>query len=60
MNMQNLIIHERPNLVQPYLVMGFEGWPDAGKVSSGVISYLRDKLEANKFAEIKPDDFYLF
>lgn len=37
--------------------MGFEEWPDAGKVSSGVVGYLRDKLQARKFAEIKPDDF---
>jgi len=60
MEMQSLIIYERPNLVQPYLVMGFEGWPDAGRVSSGVVSQLRDKLEAKKFAEVKADDFYMF
>ena len=60
MSEQGLTIYERPKLSKPYLVMGFEGWPDAGKVSSGVISYLRDKLAAKKLAEIKPDDFYLF
>jgi len=60
MNAQSLIIYQSPALVKPYLVMGFEGWPDAGKVSSGVIGYLRDKLEAEKLAEVRPDDFYVF
>ena len=45
MEMQSLIIYERPNLVQPYLVMGFEGWPDAGRVSSGVVSQLKESCE---------------
>ena len=58
--MHNLIFYERPELNSPYLVAGFEGWPDAGKVSSGVVRYLRDKLNARKFAEINPDDFYIF
>jgi proteasome assembly chaperone (PAC2) family protein len=56
----NLIIYEKPKLNKPYLIMGFEGWPDAGKISSGVIGYLREKLSARKLADIKPDDFYLF
>ena len=60
MSEQSLIIYQRPKLVKPYLVMGFEGWPDAGKVSSGAIAYLRDKLACRKLAEVKPDDFYLF
>ena len=58
--MQDLIIYERPYLVQPYLVMGFEGWPDAGRVSSGTVTYLKDKLAARKLAMVRPDDFYLF
>jgi proteasome assembly chaperone (PAC2) family protein len=60
MSEQRLIIYEKPKLTKPYLVMGFEGWPDAGKVSSGVIAFLREKLAARKLAEVKPDDFYLF
>ncbi len=60
MNRQRLIIYQRPKLTKPYLVMGFEGWPDAGRVSSEVVGYLRDKLGAKKLAEVKPDDFYLF
>jgi len=60
MNVENLTIYGKPKLVRPYLVMGFEGWPDAGRVSSGVVSYLRDKLDTSKLAEVKPDDFYLY
>lgn len=60
MKVENLTIYEKPKLVKPYLVIGFEGWPDAGRVSSGVVSYLRDKLDTSRLAELKPDDFYLF
>jgi proteasome assembly chaperone (PAC2) family protein len=60
MSEPRLIIYQRPELAKPYLVMGFEGWPDAGKVSSGVVAYLRDKLAAGRLAEVKADDFYLF
>jgi len=58
--MGDVIRHQRPELNRPYLVAGFEGWPDAGKVSTGVVGYLRDKLKAQMFAEIKPDDFYIY
>jgi len=58
--MGGIIRHHRPELNRPYLVAGFEGWPDAGRVSSGVVGYLRDKLNARKCAEVKPDDFYIF
>ena len=58
--MGNVIIYEMPELNSPYLVAGFVGWPDAGRISTGVIGYLRDKLKAEKFAEIKPDAFYVF
>jgi proteasome assembly chaperone (PAC2) family protein len=60
MKSENLTIYEKPKLVKPYLVIGFEGWPDAGRVSSGVVSYLRDKLDTSRLAELRPDDFYLF
>lgn len=58
--MEQLIIYERLSLNRPRMVVGFEGWPDAGKVSTEVLGYLRDKLGARKVAEVKPDDFYIF
>lgn len=58
--MGSVIVYEKPELNRPYLVAGFEGWPDAGKVSTGAVGYLRDTLQAEMFAEIKPDDFYIY
>ncbi len=55
-----LIIHETPRLSRPWLIGGYEGWIDAGKVSSGSVTYLRESLKAQKFAEILSDGFHLF
>ncbi|MFQ5841588.1 MAG: PAC2 family protein [Thermodesulfobacteriota bacterium] len=55
-----LIIHETPRLSRPWLIGGYEGWIDAGKVSSGSLTYLRKSLKAQKFAEILSDGFHLF
>jgi len=60
MSTKNLIFYDKPKLNKPYLIAGFEGWPDAGQVSSKAVSYLRDKLAAEKLADFVPDDFYLF
>ncbi len=51
-----LIIYERPRLRNPYLVIG---WTDAGFVGISAIAYLIDKLEAEEFGEIEPQDFSL-
>jgi len=58
--MDSLIIHERPNLEAPRMIIGFSGWMDGGDVSTGTIEYLKNKLKANKFAEINPGEFYIF
>ena len=55
-----LIIHETPHLSRPWLIGGYEGWIDAGKVSSGSLTYLRKILKAQKFAEILSDGFHHF
>jgi len=57
--MRNLIIYEKPKLTHPRMVLGFSGWMDGGEVSTGTVNYLIDKLEASKFAEIDPEDFFL-
>jgi proteasome assembly chaperone (PAC2) family protein len=54
----NIIWLEKPSLTHPEMIIGFEGWPDAGKVSSGVVSYLSNKLSPVLFAKLKPNDFY--
>ena len=58
--MKSLIIHGRPNLKTPSMVLGFSGWMDGGEVSTGTVEYLRGKLKAKKFADIDPGEFYIF
>jgi len=55
-----LIIERTPEVNHPVLIMGFEGWANGGNVAVGMIDYLINKLEATRFAEINPDNFYRF
>lgn len=57
---EHIILLQRPELVRPVLIAGFGGWPNAGEVSTGVLSYLIKELNPIKIAEIPPDDFYDF
>lgn len=56
--MEGMVYIQKPNLVNPYLVMGFEGWPNAAEISSIALRHLIDHLEAIKFASIPTEDFY--
>lgn len=56
--MEEMIQIEKPNLVKPYLIIGFEGWPNAAEVSSVVLRHLIDNLEAKTFASILTENFY--
>ena len=56
--MEEIIYLEKPNLHKPYLVIGFEGWPNAAEVSSFALQHLIDSLKANKFASIPIENFY--
>jgi proteasome assembly chaperone (PAC2) family protein len=56
--MEEIIYIEKPNLNKPYLVIGFEGWPNAGEVSSFALQHLVDSLKAKKFASIPTENFY--
>ena len=49
---------EEPELNSPYLILGFEGWPNAASISSFSIDYLIENLEAKKFASMTPGNFY--
>ncbi len=51
---------ETPRLHQPRLIAGFEGWPNAGEVSSYIIQYLVDRFKAKEFASIPGERFYQF
>ncbi len=56
--MEEIIYTEKPNLNKPYLIIGFEGWPNAGEVSSFALQHLVDSLEARRFASIPTGNFY--
>ncbi|MCC6488175.1 MAG: PAC2 family protein [Candidatus Hydrogenedentes bacterium] len=42
------------------MVLGFSGWMDGGDVSTGVLDFLIDTLDATRFAEIDPAPFYVY
>ena len=56
--MEEIIYLEKPNLTKPYLIIGFEGWPNAAEVSSIALQHLVGNLEAKKFASIPTENFY--
>lgn len=58
--MENIILYEKPELREPFLIVGFSGWPNAAEISTQTVNYLVRKLRARKFAEIKPEEFYVF
>jgi proteasome assembly chaperone (PAC2) family protein len=56
--MEEIIYLEKPTLTKPYLIIGFEGWPNAAEVASLALQHLIDSLEAKKFASIPTENFY--
>lgn len=58
--MRQLRTYHRPNLHAPRMVLGFSGWMDGGDVSTGTVDYLRHAYNAEQFAEIQPEDFYIY
>jgi proteasome assembly chaperone (PAC2) family protein len=60
MTPEKLKIYKRPALQKPRLLIGFSGWMDGGDVSTGTIQCLKEKLDAEKIAEIDPNGFYIY
>jgi proteasome assembly chaperone (PAC2) family protein len=56
--MEEITYLEKPSLHKPYLVIGFEGWPNAAEVSSFALQHLVDSFKAKKFASIPIENFY--
>jgi proteasome assembly chaperone (PAC2) family protein len=50
----------RPTLDQPVLVAAFEGWNDAGDAASQAVKYLIERTDAEKVADIDPEEFLDF
>jgi len=53
--MENIKIIKRPKLKSPYLIVA---WPGMGEVAFKAASYLIEKLKAQEFATISPDEFF--
>jgi len=55
-----LIMQQPPQLIDPYIMVGLNGWLNASEISTGSIDYLRRKLVAHKFAYIETQGFYIY
>ncbi len=53
-------IKELPQLEEPLLIAGFDGWGNALNISNGMASYFIRHFKAHQFAELNPDIFYRY
>ena len=59
--MDHLKVQELPQgLRRPILIMAFTGWNDAAESATTAARYVATSFEAEKFAEIDPEEFYHF
>ena len=58
MGNDQMIYIEKPNLDQPYLILGFEGWPNATEISSFALTHLIESTKARPFASVPYEIFY--
>jgi proteasome assembly chaperone (PAC2) family protein len=59
--MHPLTIHTQPEgLRRPVLITAFSGWNDAAEAATTAARYLASSFQAEKFAEIDPEEFYHF
>lgn len=56
----SLRISRSPALDHATLVLAFSGWMDGGDVSTGTVKRLVHLLNAEPFAEIDPEPFYIY
>ncbi|MDI7259631.1 MAG: PAC2 family protein [Thermodesulfobacteriota bacterium] len=56
--MDEIIYCEKPDLNKPFLIIGFEGWPNAAEVSSFSLQQLVENKKARRFASIPMENFY--
>jgi len=59
MTEKGIFIEKLPELKEPLLIAGFDGWGNALDVSRAMAAYMIRKLNAGHFASINPDLFYL-
>src|SRR3954447_26249717 len=59
--LQPLIWERRPDgLRAPALVCAFKGWNDAGDAASAALQFVGASLNAQRFAELDPEEFFDF
>jgi proteasome assembly chaperone (PAC2) family protein len=59
--MNPLTVHSQPHgLRRPVLITAFSGWNDAAEAATTAARYLATTFQAEKFAEIDPEEFYHF
>jgi proteasome assembly chaperone (PAC2) family protein len=58
--MSELEVSYRPELRDPVLVAAFRGWNDGGQGATLAAGYLAKAWDADRFAEIDPENFYDF
>jgi proteasome assembly chaperone (PAC2) family protein len=51
---------DRPEVQDATLVLAFSGWMDGGDVSTGTVRRLVELTDADPFAEIDPEPFYIY
>jgi len=47
-------------LVNPIMVLAFQGWNDAGEAATGAVEHLEESWDARELTTIDPDDYYDF
>ena len=60
MNTKGITIHELPDLKNPLLIAGFDGWGNALKISTGMSAYIISAFKAQRFAELDPDVYFRY
>ena len=60
MNETGIQIKELPQLKNPLLIAGFDGWGNALNVSHGMVKFLIRHFKAQSFADLDPDKFYRY
>ncbi len=53
-------IRKWPQLNNPVLIAGFDGWGNALNVSNGTADYLIRRMKAQPFADLDPDTYYRY
>ena len=59
-NMSYVTILRKPEVQLDHLIIAFGGWADAGESATTAIKFLQRRMEAAKFAEVDPEEFYDF